>query len=128
MPTKISFFIKTKDFKFITATVVLPTPTSIPEIIIPLIFDKFESLHKKGVLYRTTGVTFHNLSQGHSQQGDLFGGTDKIHKFELIHDQIDKLESKFGKHVVYLASTKKALENERGVTDADDLDRNLLFL
>ncbi len=128
VPTKISFFIKTKDFKFITSTVVLLTPTNIPEIIIPLVFDKFESLHKKGILYRTTGVIFHNLSHSHSQQSDLFGHTDKIHKFELIHNQIDKLESKFGKNVVYLASTKKALESDRTGTDADDLDRNLLFL
>lgn len=128
LPSKITFFLKTKDFQFATCTIVLPTPTNVPEMIIPLVRERFGSVWQKKVLYRTTGVTLHNLSHVYLIQGDLFGNTDRIHKFEMLHSQIDKLEHKFGKRIVYLASTKKALEHERTETDADDLERNLLFL
>jgi hypothetical protein len=70
-------------------------------------------------------------------QSDLFSGalktesTKKGEKYEFIHKQIDVLEEKFGKRVVYLASTHAARKRDRDEvkgTDADDLDRNLLFL
>lgn len=128
LPTKVTFFLKTRDFEFTTCTINLPTPTNVPEMIIPSVRESFGSVYKKGIMYRTTGVTLQNLSVSHSTQNDLFGNTDKIHKFELLHNQIDELEAKFGKRVVYLASTKKALEHQRTETDADDLERNLLFL
>ena len=37
-------------------------------------------------------------------------------------------EEKFGKRMVYLASTHKAKKRKTKGTDADDLDRDLLFL
>ena len=126
--TKVSFFLKTKDFKFSNCTITLPTPTNVPEMIIPLVREKFVDMHKKGILYRTTGVILQNLSRKHATQQDFFGNTERVNKFELIHDKIDLLENKFGKHMVYLASTKKALESERSGTDSDDPDRDLLFL
>jgi hypothetical protein len=61
-------------------------------------------------------------------QADLFGGTNKASKLELIHNQIDTLEAKFGKRLVYLASTHNALEHKIKGTNSDELDRNLLFL
>lgn len=128
VPTKISFFLKTKDFQFFHCTIPISTPTSVPEIMIPLIYEKFENVYKKGVLYRTTGVILQNLSLSHSTQQDMFGNSDKVNKFEKIHNQIDSLENKLGKRVIYLASTKKALENERSGMDAEELDRDLLFL
>ena len=125
--------------------------------------DKSEkSSHR--VLYRTAGVTLHELVPSSSSaevksQGSLFNnstlgnygnekyGNEKASKFELIHKQIDSLEDKFGKKVVYLASTQNALkygrkggktlgkndnknnnQNNSEGTDSDNLDRNLLFL
>jgi hypothetical protein len=73
-------------------------------------------------------VILQNLSANFSSQQDLFGDTDRVSKFEKIHNQIDMLESKFGKNTVYLASTKKALENSRSRSDAEEADRDLLFL
>lgn len=128
VPTKVSFLLKTKDFKIVTSTFSLPTPTNVPEIIIQLVYEKFSEIHERGVLYRTTGIVLQNLSLNHFVQQDFFGNTDRVNKFELIHDQIDMLENKFGKHMVYLASTKKALENSRSGTDVEEIDRDLLFL
>ncbi len=128
VPSKISFFLKSKDFKFSNCTISITTPTNVPEILIPLITEKFAEVFKKGILYRTTGVILQNLLPIQALQQDLFGKANMVNKFELIHNQIDELENKFGKHMVYLASTKKALGNKRSEMDSDDLDRDLLFL
>lgn len=128
VPQKISFFLKTKDYVFSVFSLNLPAPSSSPEIIISLVYEKFNEVYKKDILYRTTGVTLQNLIENQPIQKDLFGGSDQTEKFDLIHEQIDLLESKFGKNMVYLASTQKALKNGRLGTDSDDLDRDLLFL
>jgi len=128
VPRKIRFFLKTKDFEYVNCSITLSTPTSAPEIINSLINAQFEEIHRNRVLYRTTGVTLENLIPSQSLQGDLFGNSNKANKFETIHDQIDSLENKFGKHMVYLASTHNALKHRETGTDADDLGRDLLFL
>jgi nucleotidyltransferase/DNA polymerase involved in DNA repair len=127
-PAKVSFFLKTKDFKIVSTTIQLPVSTNVPEIIVPLIYKAFAELHKKRVLYRTTGVVLQNLSVWNGAQQDLFGDRSKADKFEIIHTQIDALETKLGKHVVHLASTQRALKQKRTETDYDDVDRDLLFL
>lgn len=128
VPRKISFFLKDKDFKFTTVSVALTSPTNAPEILIPLVKKQFEKMHRPKTLYRTTGVVLQDLISSSVSQGDLFGGTDEAQKFERIHEQIDSLENKFGRRVVYLASTHNALKQKKVGTDSDDLDRNLLFL
>ncbi len=128
VPKKISFFLKTKDFVISECSILLPSPSSSPEIIISLVYEKFKDIYKKNILYRTTGITLQNLIPNQPVQKDLFGNSDKVEKFELIHNQIDFLENKFGKNMVYLASTQKALKNGRLGTDSDDLDKDLLFL
>ncbi len=125
---KIVFFLKTAEFRYMTATIILPAPTNIPEMILPFVREKFDDVYKKGVLYRTTGIMLLNITRHHARQQDLFGTTDRIDRFESIHRQIDLLEQKFSKRVVYLASTKQALEGERTRTDAEDFNRNLLFM
>ena len=127
-PKRVSFFLKSQSFKYYKCLVKLTTPTNAPEIINSLLDTKFSEMHTKGVLYRTTGVTLEELTPDSVSQGDLFGNDIKAKKFETIHKQIDNLEAKFGKGLVYLASTHKALKNKRKGTDSDDLDRDLLFL
>jgi len=128
IPKKVSFFLKTQNFQYATGSIILSSPTNAPEIIISLIEKKLKEIHHPRILYRTTGVILQDLVSDSVSQGDLFGGGDKAHKFELIHKQIDSLEEKFGKKVLYLASTQKALKRKEKGTDSDDLDRNLLFL
>jgi len=128
MPKKISFFLKDKDFIFSNYSIKLDSPTNAPETIISLIRNNLSKIHKDNTLYRTTGVTLEELISASNYQEDLFGNNEQLHKFELIHQQIDSLENKFGKSMVYLASTHKA-NKERNKSNIDnDLDRNLLFL
>ncbi len=125
---KISFFLKNRDFKYTGYSSDLETPTNAPEIPMSLLQTNFGRMFTKGVQYRTTGVTLHDLVSVSAIQGDLFGKTVENKRFETIHKQLDCLEEKLGKRVVYLASTHKARNHKEGGTDADELDRDLLFL
>jgi hypothetical protein len=128
VPKKISIFLKTKDFKYVTSSITLPVPSSSPEIINAFAHAEFEKIYKKGITYRTTGVVLVDLMSNFVFQKDLFGGTLKAEKFEEIHKQIDLLEEKFGRRIVHLGSTHNALEQKKLGTDSDDLERDLLFL
>ncbi|MEK7586635.1 MAG: DNA polymerase IV [Patescibacteria group bacterium] len=128
MPKKISFFLKNQNFKYYSFDFTLPTPTNAPEIIIGLLEKYFNQVHKKGVAYRTAGVTLAELIPAGAKQSDLFGASTRAEKFEKIHEQIDSLEGKFGKHMVYLASTHTARKRQIKGTDASDLNHDLLFL
>jgi nucleotidyltransferase/DNA polymerase involved in DNA repair len=128
VPKKVSFFLKTQNFKYSNYTILLSSPTNAPEIIIPLIETNFGEVYKKGVLYRSAGVILQELVTNSVSQSDLFGDKNLANKFEIIHEQIDSLEDKFGKRLVYLASTQKALKRKVKGTDNEDLDRDLLFL
>ena len=126
---KITFFLRAQNLSYSSYSIAFDIPTNAPEVIIAHIRSKFEEVYTKGIKYRATGVTLQNLITVTTQQPTLFEVTSsKADKFESIHTQIDKLEKKLGKRLVHLASTKQALEikTERG--DANDLDRNLLFI
>lgn len=128
IPRKIYFFLKSKDFQYSNYSLTLVLPTNAPEILISLVRKHFAEIYHPNILYRTTGVTLQELVSDSTSQGDLFGNDNQAHKFELLHQQIDSLESKFGKTVLYLASTHQALKNRQRGTNSEDLDRDLLFL
>ena len=128
IPKRFSFFLKTKEFQYLSCSLQISSPTNTPETLMTLVKDNFKKVYRKGILYRTAGVTISELSPESTVQTDLFGNTARAHKFELVHKQIDVLKDKYGRRVVYLASTHQALKNKRKGTDVDDLDRDLLFL
>ncbi len=128
VPKKISIFLKTQDFRFVTRTATLPVPSNSPEISLALARPLFDEMHTNGVSYRTTGVTLLDLTQNFALQGDLFGATVKAERLDFIYKQIDSLEDKFGKRLVHLGSTQSALKHMEKGTESDDMDRDLLFL
>ncbi len=128
IPKKVSFFLKSKDFQYSNYSITLVLPTSAPEILISLVRKSFIEIYHSNILYRTTGAILHELVSDSTVQADLFGNDNQTHKLELLHKQIDTLESKFGKTVLYLGSTHKAMRSRKKGTDNEDLDRDLLFL
>lgn len=125
---EVNIFLKTKDFSYKSTRFTLPLPCNSPEIILKQAIDSFEKIYFKELKYRTVGVTLSGLIPKHASQNDLFGESNYVDKFEFIHKKIDKLEEKYGKRIVYLASTKNALDHKEKGTDADDIERDLLFL
>lgn len=125
---RIHFFLKTEHFRYHSFGDLLTVPTISPELILRFIENNFSKVWQKDILYRSSGVVLAELCPKEIKQMDLFGYCQKADRFEVIHRQIDSLEDKFGKKVVYLASTHKANKKETLGTDSDDLERDLLFL
>jgi DNA polymerase-4/DNA polymerase V len=125
---KVSFFLKSKDFKYFSFSTALPVASNSPELFVGLAKKHFDKMWQKGILYRTTGVTLQGLMPSNLTQTDLFGNSLREDKFEAIHKRIDLLEDKFGKRLVHLGSTHGALSQKVKGSESDDLDRNLLFL
>jgi nucleotidyltransferase/DNA polymerase involved in DNA repair len=113
IPKRVSFFLKTRDFKYLTISMGVSPPTSAPEILMNILKNNFLKMYIKGVMYRTTGVVLHELVPENRRERDLFGSDIRAKKFEIIHKQIDSLEEKIGKRVIHLASTHRALKNKR---------------
>lgn len=128
VPKYISFFIKTKDFRYISYKIKLETPTNTPESIYAHIKYNFDKIYHKDFLYRTTGITIFDLVPDSHIQSDLFGFDDKVQKFKKIHSQIDKIQNKYGRRAIYLASAHNSLKIDKKGTEVDDLDIDLLFL
>lgn len=125
---RISFFLKTQEFRYLKAEVVLLSRTNLPEVILPAIYTEFSAIHRQDSMYRSAGVTLHDLASPQGIQADLFGASFITNNFQAVHNQIDKLEEKFGKRIVYLASTHASLKRNQKGSDFEDEDRNLLFL
>ncbi len=127
---RVSFFLKSRNFQYFTYSFDLTIPTNAPEIIISLARKFFDKVYNKNIMYRTVGVRLYELSSGEIRQNGLFNNDSRSDKFELIHKNIDIIESKYGRRVVYLASTHNAVKynNKLKGTDAEDLNRDLLFL
>jgi len=127
-PRKVSIFLKTQSFCYARSEVRLLSATNSPEMILPIVRCQLDKIYKAGTSYRASGAGLHDLTSHSVIQRDLFGETVRAGKFDAIHEQIDDLEGKFGKHIVHLASTQSALKRKVMGTDSDDLDRDLLFL
>lgn len=127
-PRKVSFFLKTSTFKIIEHTITVSSASNSPEILLKYLLPEFQKLLSKEYLYRTTGITFHELQKNATIQNDLFGNTTKAKNLELVYKQIDSLEKKFGRSLVHIASTHNLRKSPREGTEIEDLDHDLLFL
>lgn len=121
---RFSFFLKTQDFRYRGLEFKLNREVSTPEEIMKVIRDNFDRVYRPGVRYRATGIWLSELTHTRVETMDLFGGTPLTAKIEKIHEAIDELDSRFGKHTVYLGSSFKAMneaahEGDRG----DDSER-----
>ncbi len=125
---KFTIALRDKTLRYTVLPVSMLEPTNAPEIILGLVEEKLDELYVNGMTYRATGITLQNLSKLYTAQATLFESEDtKSDRFQEIHKRLDALESKFGKHVVHLASTQGALKYATEDIDIEAQDRNLLF-
>ncbi|HUO56529.1 MAG TPA: DNA polymerase IV [Candidatus Paceibacterota bacterium] len=125
---EIFFFLKTQDFRFHTCEVKLSSPTNVPQDIMRAIEEYFPKVFRKGVLYRTTGITLLKLRDAGSTQLDLFGAAIKTQGLQKVYESVDQLSERYGKHVVFLGSSFEAMTHlshagERG--EATSRSQNL---
>ncbi|MEO8638033.1 MAG: DNA polymerase IV [Candidatus Taylorbacteria bacterium] len=111
---EISFFIKTKEFNYFSADASLEYPTNDPQKVMQSVERNFDQIWKPKNLYRTTGVVLRNLSFGNIIQTDFFGEHKKSADKSALYEKVDRLSRKFGKHVVFLASSMSAMRKQHG--------------
>src|SRR6185369_3555807 len=81
---RVSFFVKTSEFKYYFDEVKLTEYTADPGIILNAIEPKFLQLIPKRQRIRATGVILHNLVREESVPLDLFGKQEKSLKKTII--------------------------------------------
>ncbi len=96
------FFLKTQDFRYMTAQVEFNSTNS-PQEILTRITGTFAGLFDSKKVYRATGVTLFYFQERAPE--DLFGTNQQHERLENVYKSIDKLDSRFGKHTVFLASS-----------------------
>jgi DNA polymerase IV len=124
----IFFFLKTNEFRFHGCEIKLTLATCVPQDILGVVSEHFDSVCKPGVLYRATGVTLMKLQDVGTGQLDLFGAAVQSQALKTVFESVDQISEKYGKHVVYLGSSFAAMRHgahrgERG--DAPERTRTL---
>lgn len=111
-PKALSFYIKTQDFRYLSGQIKFPRPTNIPHEMITAVRPVFDKIFVRGERYRATGVNLWDMAGEEWQQTDIFGGQAHSLKMRTLYEQIDRVEARFGKHVISLASSLPALHQE----------------
>ena len=122
------FFLKTQDFRFHGYEVPLPFPTANPVDIIREIRTHYLKVYKKGTLYRATGITLINLIEEGTAQLDIFGSVDKSEAVRRVFDSTDALAKRYGKHVLFLGSSYKAMKFSSHLGERGDVSQRTTTL
>lgn len=124
----IFFFIKTQEFKFHGCEIKLGQSTNVPQDILRAIEEYFPKVFRRGVDYRTSGITLMKLHDAGSMQLDLFGAAQKTQGLQQVFESIDELSEKYGKHVVFLGSSFDAMTHTAHLGERGDVSSRVTNL
>lgn len=103
--TRISFFLKTRDFRYHRAECILLSPSATPHEILNSVRHAFGSAYKPGMVYRATGVTLFGLVPISHVTRDLFDGPKKTDAMKKLYEVIDEMVSRHGIRAVHVCSS-----------------------
>ncbi|MBI5138388.1 MAG: DNA polymerase IV [Candidatus Vogelbacteria bacterium] len=106
---KISFFLKTQQFRYRGIEITLPSYTSLPNELMRLIRAEFPKVYRTNEIYRASGVTLYGLTDTPPAQQDLFGASITQAKASKVFERVDALAERYGNHTVTLGSSLSAL-------------------
>ncbi|MEI7765550.1 MAG: DNA polymerase IV [bacterium] len=107
---KISFFVKTSEFKYFTDEVKLEEYTSDPGVMLDMLESKFSKILPKRKQIRSTGIILHNLLREEGVTFDLFGKQEKAIKNLVIEKMADKIRGKYGIDAIKRLSSLRGKE------------------
>lgn len=100
-----TFFLRTQDFRHFGVRAEFSKATAFPNKVIHALEGMFGELFHSRHLYRATGVVLSKLTDEASAQLDLFGEQLNVDKMTRLFESVDTLDSKFGKHTVFVGSS-----------------------
>ncbi|MDA8088286.1 MAG: DNA polymerase IV [Nitrospiraceae bacterium] len=98
-------FLRRQDFRHAGVEMKLCRPTAFQAELYGPLREGFNSIYRRGVLYRQTGVVLAGLVAGDSLQYTLFDDAVKIEKLTKVYDAVDRLAGRFGKYTVMHAAS-----------------------
>lgn len=123
------FFLKKQNFRYQGIELRLSLPTAIPSELVDFVREKFDQVYQEGELYRATGVMLSHLQEPQAVQLDLFGQALQSQEWKKVFQGVDRLNSKFGKHTVFLGSSFLANHYSQHISDrGDEPSRKKLLL
>ncbi|HEU0081056.1 MAG TPA: DNA polymerase IV [Candidatus Paceibacterota bacterium] len=112
---ELSVYLKTRDFSYASGSCRFVMPTDSPFEAIEQARAIYDSIFDPQALYRATGVTLLGLMPALARQYDLFGQTEEKREGSAVFSAVDRLNRKYGKSVVHIATSSRALvPEERG--------------
>ena len=96
MTNSVAVMLRTKDFRVFYVDEKLEDMTNSEILLTEKIFNLFEKIFQKGIVYRSSGVLAFSLKETDKEQLSLFRD-EKREKCEKLSSLIDKVENKFGK-------------------------------
>lgn len=79
----------------------------------PLCAELFKGIFEGGCLYRATGVIFSDILPEGRDCADLFEDAARIERIQKVSTAIDSINSAYGKHAIYIASSQLAAQKGR---------------
>jgi len=107
-PKAVSVFLKDQNFRVTERTAPLVRPSVYPSDVAPVVRHLLDQLHRPGVQYRTTCVTFYELVPAAQVQQSLFEAPAHLDKLRRAYAAVDRMAQRFGKHTVHLLSSTPA--------------------
>ncbi|HYE23246.1 MAG TPA: DNA polymerase IV [Candidatus Paceibacterota bacterium] len=107
----LSFYLKTQEFTYYGRQLTLPVALDDPAELLRLIAAEFDEVYDPMVLYRASGITLRSLVIEEGMTRDLFGTQEAANtKSEKKLEAIDRLNRRYGRHTVFLASSLTAVQ------------------
>ncbi len=106
---RFTFFLKTQDFRYHALELKLLQEVCVPEKIVATVREVWNTIYRAGIQYRATGVTLMELSHENVSTIDMFGHHELIDRVQKIHEAVDLVDAKYGKHSVFLGSSFRAM-------------------
>lgn len=113
LASEFSISLRSKDYREHVTGIRLNRPTQYVQELLPALRILFDHIHTPKESYRATGVVFAGLSDDRQYQYDLFTDPVRIEQMRELGHTVDKIQKRFGKHVVcqatglYMASAPK---------------------
>ena len=106
---RVFFLLRSQDYRHSGYEIKLSRPTNIPSDIIQVVNEHFDLVYRPKIMYRLTGVVLSGLRGEGDAQLDLFGEALRAERSRQVYEAVDKLDTKYGKHTVFLGSSFAAI-------------------
>lgn len=102
--SKVHFFLRLKDFSYISESFTLGSPSQQASFIIEHVERRLSKIWHNGV-YRSSGVTFYGLEGEECEQLSLFENSQHDQKIDSLQKNIDSLVQEIGSFGIMLGSS-----------------------